>query len=761
MSERVEAFVELRVAAPTPSAELAVYDSNLRLDRSSVGDLVGEFPPGLYEVEARIANRSERKVVALRPNSAGATIAAEDWTLTFRSSAPLVRSSLSRERHRVAAEQHSLRPTWVRPGTVGDSRLFLFGRYAKREHSTQPDRLTPTRWLHSPDRFWEGLRLEDALGEQIADFTEGVVWDSGQGWFAFTADLQAGGYCLVGPGPGDVAHRLPLWLGPAFETHVFVPFLDRAFLTDAAVSMAPMGHGFRAGARGSDDGYVRQAVYTEALLAGLRRGRPDLVNPDAVRDWMLSSHFSFPFAGLVAANALLSQEDAEHRLVGPLVGNLRRLLGPHPDVLALELALGVSPSERLSFPPTLRLSFEVMSERASEVGGPDLAPTKELLEAAANALPGPYMVWWRAEPDLVDRFGAMAVDVFRHVATGRFFSLFPPPVPKRVERLCENFAAFMEWLGRQDTRALARDLRLPASLVDDAKRRLDEVAPAAVRVLSMLAAEADRDSPAFGLLDRDVLPRLVERIVPYLTGLGVSPTVGRLLAQGVHLWRLEEGRDETREVRAARARKGLELWAAKAYRAGVALRRRGDEAGEQSAQLLTAALSGLSDGSLPAMALGVGDQVFAATNEGARWFGDLDVRMIVATVEGFLVESRETGLVGRTSEVRLAGRRAGLLRLHWGGGEAWSLGVVPVSFDVRDDEEDESTADAVIELHDRLEALLANLDVPSSTRLGALTNLDDDDVRRRAKVACDIVLATIAAFGRANGGVLDAPDREG
>ena len=301
------AGVSLVVKGPTAGAELSVYDSSFRLKHSGIGEIAVTLAPGLYDVEARLANDSERKSVALvgPPQK----IAADEWSLKLRTAAPLPLSSTWRQSHQQAAAKYSKQTTAT---AEGDSRLLIFARSVKRGLTGE--------WEQPGDRFWTGIKLKGADGRLVSDLANGVESDIKDGWCAFSVDLAEGGYVVSGPSPQGGEICMPLWLQPAYGTCVFVPVFDRPALDAASIVMAPKEQGLGPENQG-------EAEYGEALLAGFRRDK-DLMDSSAIQK-MLLKKFDNPFAGIIAAYALCRSGD-KSGVSTVVISNLRGMLGNHP-----------------------------------------------------------------------------------------------------------------------------------------------------------------------------------------------------------------------------------------------------------------------------------------------------------------------------------------------------------------------------------------------------------------------------------------------
>src|SRR4051794_17843688 len=125
----------LRVQVPHWAFQVTIYDGLYQrvmtaggVHESSPGsgayEVVSEVPPGIYEVEARLAEQSQRQLVAVYPAQT-VTVEQSTWTLKLPSAAPLTSSANTHEWHEAPAQEWSRSPTWTRWAGAG-SRLFMF-----------------------------------------------------------------------------------------------------------------------------------------------------------------------------------------------------------------------------------------------------------------------------------------------------------------------------------------------------------------------------------------------------------------------------------------------------------------------------------------------------------------------------------------------------------------------------------------------------------------------------------------------------------
>jgi hypothetical protein len=318
-------------------------------DSPSIYGAQATLTPGIYEVEAELEGRVERKVVALRAKRPK-RIKWDEWkSLKLAAVAPRASSVTSYEPHTAAAEEWSRNSTW--PASQGTSRLFIFVR------TTKPDR-------HKS--FAKGLYLLDASGNTITDFSDTTKKDYETGWMAFNASLSPGCYILKRKRPDASLHCIPLYLCPGWETQVFVPARSAPSLRSLTVNLARYGSGYR-----PDD---EAASAAETVLESLRSGaRGKYLVASEKLTTLLRSKFANPWLGILGAHVLLrsgakdplaiSTVDPDPELsslFAEVIGNLRSFEGltDHPDVRALQLELERPATTPFAHPPLLQAGLE-------------------------------------------------------------------------------------------------------------------------------------------------------------------------------------------------------------------------------------------------------------------------------------------------------------------------------------------------------------------------------------------------------------------
>ncbi|HEX8232604.1 MAG TPA: hypothetical protein VF559_04565 [Caulobacteraceae bacterium] len=314
------------------------------------------LPPGLYQIQATLSGISEAVWVAVESGSETLVSKAAWNLLKIQCSLPSVDAGTSRALSQ-AARKESRRPP---SGTVGagGAQLFIF--------------FEPEQRLQGQLR---ALSLRNADGSDIAAFAEAAARSDNAGYASIHLALDPGDYVLrETPGPDRPARNQALHLSAGWQGQVFLDDRADALLQSWMFNISDPKEGFRPG---SDE-----TIAAAALLTALGQDNPAPLlggNHRIVR--LLRRRHSEPWLGLVAAYCL-AQIDADQAMdtaepvaeavpaerpitMASLLGELRRQLGDHPDVLALTSG-NVHP---VNAPPMLRAGLRRLQRRASRHAG--------------------------------------------------------------------------------------------------------------------------------------------------------------------------------------------------------------------------------------------------------------------------------------------------------------------------------------------------------------------------------------------------------
>ncbi len=456
---------ELRVKAADPSAELFLLDRTFTIIASGIGHLEATLPRGLYKIRLRLGMTTKEAHLALDgeasrlidPSSHVSLSTRPDMVdvhfgeIEFASPVPLRATSRTHEYHFDNAARISAHTTRVL-GSGG--KIFIFSR----------------TWSPSAEqgRFsgWDpmtGLALHDANGGHLCQLSGSSESDrSGDPWAGCNLAVRPGSYRLRRD--GATVLEMPLFVPEGWQLQVFLlaspngrpesPSID---FGRAAVllSRRPFDH--------ADPAWR----LTEQARQGLSLRR-SVVRADDLQQ-MFFIKFDSPMLGIYGAHLLLTCAARPNvALLRQVVRNLRRLIGPHPDVEAIALGfdMPVEHAHVFRWPPMLATSWELIV-RASAVH-PELVPTHCPAAWAAPRLwtsGGPWLMWSPvddtrvAKPDSLFRENLSPSEA----RVWQYWRAQAPPRPRAVAKPTKAKVA---------VKTVVNDLSLPASVVTDAASSL-------------------------------------------------------------------------------------------------------------------------------------------------------------------------------------------------------------------------------------------------------------------------------------------------
>jgi hypothetical protein len=373
-SSSEETLLRLIVETGSPS-EIFVIDGRYNLCKKGMERLECDLPPGLYKVKVRAGSFIKEVPVELSPENSPLVVDVKLHDLQIASAAPLLDTSGAAPFHMRKAEEQSRKPALA----LGQGcQLFVFCRDAEPGARENPA---------------VGLTLCSANGEALADIVSVGQYESGDAdracaWCNLA--LDPGAYRLVlDAGEAGVLEQ-SLFLCPGWQTQLFLTRRSygetkpvcRANLTSGAVLMAPLVRGFEAG---RED--LRWAEIARQRLAQNRT-----MTPDKMLDEMLYAKFQNPLLGIYGGHNLLLAERPDRRLIEEVYGNLKRLIGLHPDVASLGVWLGES-GNSFPYPPMLRSSWKIIVQRSVEE--PEIVPADSLAARISTRVwgGGAWLLW--------------------------------------------------------------------------------------------------------------------------------------------------------------------------------------------------------------------------------------------------------------------------------------------------------------------------------------------------------------------------------
>ena len=445
-----------------------------------------KLPEGIYKVSVTLEGQSEDQHVGIQFNKIS-TIKKDSWkNIKFFSAAPLAGTATTHEWHTGPAIEWSRKVTWSGSpgGAKRTSRLFLFVRT-----------MEPQLYKN----YSEGLKLLDASGNLITDFSSGVKSSSQDGWTAFCADMKPGYYILRRGRAGIRLRQQPLYLCAGWETHVFLEGRASPSLKRQSLHMARKGTGFEP----NDE----VALAAEAVLDGIRYGvsfKP-LVMKENLSS-LLHGKFENPWLGVLAAYALRTQLEASAGDPDPESSNLlTHVMGfldqinDHPDVHALRLSEDASSPSPFPHPPLLVKGLKQVQRHSRKFSGiiPQLSLTELVLECLVED--SPWTAWrhLRTDPSSLGRLNPALVE------TG-----------KTLTRILTGTALTHAATALQARSPKAPVLRI-AEVIKDTGKKLSST-DASVQDITSFAVNALRDAPLLDAIqalmqrsDIDALPESV------------------------------------------------------------------------------------------------------------------------------------------------------------------------------------------------------------------------------------------------------------
>jgi hypothetical protein len=207
------------------------------------------------------------------------------------------------------------------------------------------------------------LRIRDYDGKQLALLSREQL-NSGDRWVSL--NLAPGCYLLQSPGgpPGrQTIIEQCLFVGAGWRTEVMVPVReDCPDAGNATVFMLKPEDG----EPGPDD--FSFAELARQTLASSRNASATM-GAGSIRA-MLGGKFQNPMLGIYGAHLLIRDPDFDRSLLGEVIGNLRNLVGRHPDVLSLCLLMDDASGGPIQFrwPPMLRSSWNLIVQTGAQAG---------------------------------------------------------------------------------------------------------------------------------------------------------------------------------------------------------------------------------------------------------------------------------------------------------------------------------------------------------------------------------------------------------
>ena len=338
----------LNIAAADDATEIFLINASMRRIASGLGRLQVNVKPGIYKVRFRSGASQHDKLVEV--SSPGEHVDVEGPPVLFRTAAPIYETLTTHEYQSGPAEAISKGDTHCVIGSGGE--LFLFIREEDEEKNFSLSGLT----VHSLD------------GTELANIEEGELNIQSR-WSALSIRVDPGTYSVRVPSGGIGVYEIFVTVSHGWQTQVFMvmdefwherkPFRAPS-LRSASVLMSHLGHGF--------DPYSRNVRLAELARQALEQGR-NVISSQLMNE-LLSEKFGNPILGIIAAHLIVSRRRPNLDTLRIVIDNLFNMLGEHPDVLALSIAMK-SRYETYHFdsidnPPLLRKSWDLVTKASRQ-----------------------------------------------------------------------------------------------------------------------------------------------------------------------------------------------------------------------------------------------------------------------------------------------------------------------------------------------------------------------------------------------------------
>jgi hypothetical protein len=320
----------LLVESTYPMAEIQVLDGRGVVLARAVERLSVTLPCGYYIIRHVAGSEAKEKLLELPPGPGDLLVDAPPFDLPVPRVPPPPSNPV------------------VSPVLLGELSLTL----------TFPNRI-PELPLYGE------LRIRDYDGRQLALLSQEQL-NSGEQWVSL--NLAPGCYLLQSPSgpPGERQTTIIeqcLFVGAGWRTEVMVP--ARQGFPDAGNATVFMVRPVD-GEPGPDD--FSFAELARQTLASSRSASASM-GAGSIRA-MLGAKFENPMLGIYGAHLLIRDPQYDRGLLNEVIGNLKRLVGRHPDVLSLCLLdndPGDGPIE-FRWPPMLRSSWSLIVRKGAQSG---------------------------------------------------------------------------------------------------------------------------------------------------------------------------------------------------------------------------------------------------------------------------------------------------------------------------------------------------------------------------------------------------------
>jgi hypothetical protein len=376
---------KLVVDTGTPGTEIFIIDAEGRVVERGIRKIETELPLALYKIRCRVGDRVADSLIELEAGS-GPYLAPKPELPIFSPAPPIPSPGAPPDQSTDFA--HALLDGPRVDRGFGSS-LFIF---------VTADRLPNTSPPANPAA---ALSIRKFSGELVAELTDAQT-QSGCAGCAY--NLDPGRYLLRSALDAGAPVEQAIVVAPGWQTRIYIRLVVSKIpsssepTTDWKLDLPQMGivmiRDFPGAGLGLDD-----TRWTTAARLALAARRSEAAPNRDMMAALLRGKFDNPMWGIYAGHLLAMQKEPDLQLLREVYSNLSALVGPHPDVDALLIALGDPKAKDLTYPepPMLYASWALVL-RASTTQH-DLRPERSYSARIAASLWGTG-AWlsWRMPP---------------------------------------------------------------------------------------------------------------------------------------------------------------------------------------------------------------------------------------------------------------------------------------------------------------------------------------------------------------------------
>ncbi len=450
--------VTFDIIAADAATELFLIDGNFQLVKRGIGRERFSVTPGIYKIKSRSGKATTERLIVVEPGMPTQHLAPD----ALVSAMPLAGGAKTITSHMSAAHGAAEPPPSDDDGTA----IVIVARHWSGPSPPAGD--VPAPVVH-PGR---GLVLRAMSGEVLSSMDQASLETTLDPCVTMYMRVDSGPYRLrVTYEDGKSVEQIVIAC-KGWQTQVYL-LLDeaigrkdrRADLINAAMTLRRPSEGYSA-----DDPMLRlEAIARQALefdrhiLSDEMRSR--ITSPGASPMLALfGAHLLIREAKDAKAEKADAAPDSEAKEVDNrpqvrmIVENLRRAIGPHPDVEAIAIGAGVAdPNFVFEFPPLLRASWRLLLKASAD--RPSLIPAASFTSRVSDRMwgEGTWFLW--VDPDSKESFDRTALwqTAAREILPSIVAEPRPAAAPTLVARVKSMFVSrvripFPE-LGKEPARA--------------------------------------------------------------------------------------------------------------------------------------------------------------------------------------------------------------------------------------------------------------------------------------------------------------------